>query len=204
MSARGLGCPLVLEALGRLRESDEGGVVLDIADEHGLSTAYTQLSARLGERRCFSLERMAPLREGVEVIVGVRRDERFGPLALVGLGGVYAELLKRAHGAGSAGREDGGAAPCSRCAARSSSPAAAGGRPSTCAPPRARRRRSRVFAAAHTEIAEVEINPLLVTPEGTLGLDARIVLSPGLIGSPAWLASRLPRAGRRPGGATQR
>ena len=35
------------------------------------------------------------------------------------------------------------------------------------------------FAAAHTEIAEVEINPLLVTPEGPLGLDARIVLAPG-------------------------
>ncbi len=31
-------------------------------------------------------------------------------------------------------------------------------------------------AAAHPEITELEINPLLVTPDGALGLDARIVL----------------------------
>jgi hypothetical protein len=34
------------------------------------------------------------------------------------------------------------------------------------------------IATAHPEIAELEINPLLVTPEGALGLDARIVLEP--------------------------
>ena len=31
-------------------------------------------------------------------------------------------------------------------------------------------------AAAHPEIAEIEINPLLVTPSGAVGLDARVVL----------------------------
>ena len=32
-------------------------------------------------------------------------------------------------------------------------------------------------AAAHPEIAEIEINPLLVTPGGAVGLDARVVLA---------------------------
>jgi succinyl-CoA synthetase beta subunit len=31
------------------------------------------------------------------------------------------------------------------------------------------------FAAAHPELAELEINPLLVTPSGAVALDARIV-----------------------------
>ena len=33
------------------------------------------------------------------------------------------------------------------------------------------------FAAAHPEVAEVEVNPLLVRSEGAVGLDARIVLN---------------------------
>jgi hypothetical protein len=33
------------------------------------------------------------------------------------------------------------------------------------------------FAAAHPEVAEVEVNPLLVRREGAVGLDARIVLA---------------------------
>ncbi len=33
------------------------------------------------------------------------------------------------------------------------------------------------FAAAHPEVAEVEVNPLLVRREGAIGLDARIVLA---------------------------
>ena len=49
-------------------------------------------------------------------------------------------------------------------------------------------------AAAHPEIAEIEINPLLVTPAGAVGLDARVVLAsrhsePAKLGSRRWRPS---------------
>ena len=178
MSAGAIGYPLVLKALGRLHKSDEGGVVLDIVDERALWVAYTQLSARLGEHR-FSLERMAPLREGVEVIVGCRRDDRFGPLALVGLGGVYAELFNDVQTALAPVDEE--TAERLLLSLRGAQLFAGGrGRPPVDlrAAARAAAALSR-FAAAHAEIAEVEINPLLVTADGALGLDARIVLVHG-------------------------
>ena len=49
-------------------------------------------SAELDARE-LSVEAMAPLDEGVELIVGAKRDPRFGAVVLVGLGGVYAEIL---------------------------------------------------------------------------------------------------------------
>ena len=121
--------------------------------------------------------RWSPTEDGVELIVGARRDPRFGPLVLVGLGGIYAELLRDVRRRARTGaRPDEleelllslrgagvltgarGRAPVDVRAAAEAAAAL-----------------SRV-AAAHPEIAEIEINPLLVTPSGAVGLDARIVL----------------------------
>ena len=44
-------------------------------------------------------------------------------------------------------------------------------------------------AAAHPEIAEIEINPLLVTPAGAVGLDARVVLASALASGEARIAA---------------
>jgi acetate---CoA ligase (ADP-forming) len=118
---------------------------------------------------------IAPLADGIELIVGARRDPRFGPVALVGLGGIYAELLgdvgvalaplyrdeavrllESLQGAallkGARGRAavDIGAAADAAVALSQ-------------------------LAAARPDIAEIEVNPLLVTPEGALALDARII-----------------------------
>src|SRR5207237_112754 len=54
----------------------------------------SELDAAFGRDGDWSVERMAPLADGVELIVGVRRDPRFGPILLAGLGGVYAEALR--------------------------------------------------------------------------------------------------------------
>ena len=75
-----------------LHKSDAAGVVLGLAGEDELRAAYAALGSRLGSRE-LSVEAMAPVGEGVELIVGAKRDPRFGAVVLVGLGGIHAELL---------------------------------------------------------------------------------------------------------------
>ena len=165
----------MLKALGLVHKSDAGGVALGISDPAALEQLLTDMATRLSPAG-YSVERTANLADGVELILGVRRDRRFGPVALAGLGGVYAELLRDVAV---------GLAPFTALEAehllRSLRGAAvltgARGRPplAVTAAARALAALSDV-AAAHPEIAEIEVNPLLVTAEGALGLDARLVL----------------------------
>ncbi len=175
VAAAELGYPVVLKALGLLHKSDEGGVVLGIAGEEELVRSFADLATRLSPE-AYSLERMAPLGEGVELIIGCRRDPRFGPVALAGMGGVYAELLRDVRLALAPASEE-TAARLLR--ALRGAPLLDGlrGRPSVDVPAAARALAALShFAAAHPELAEVEVNPLLVTPAGAVGLDARVVL----------------------------
>ncbi len=91
-AAAELGYPVALKAGELLHKSEAGGVMLGLGDENALAEAFEELTARLGAQ-VLSVERMAPVAEGVELIVGAKRDPRFGAVVLVGLGGVYAEIL---------------------------------------------------------------------------------------------------------------
>ena len=85
--------PVALKALGLLHKSDAGGVALGLATEAGASArAHAAMAARL-HPPAFVVERMADTRDGVELIAGVRRDPRFGPVVMVGLGGLFTEAL---------------------------------------------------------------------------------------------------------------
>ncbi|HET9102619.1 MAG TPA: acetate--CoA ligase family protein [Solirubrobacteraceae bacterium] len=170
-----IGYPVVLKALGRLHKSDAGGVALGLADAGALTAALEAMTHRLGAKT-FSVEAQADTAAGVELLIGSRRDHRFGPLALVALGGVHAEILDDTAVA---------LAPVDVAEAEAmigrlrAAPLLTGARGRPCldraAAAHALAALSRV-AAAHPEIAELEINPLLVAPEGVLGLDARIVI----------------------------
>lgn len=84
--------PYVLKALHVLHKSDAGGVALRLPDRPALLAAYRKMHARLGAP-AYSVEAMADLDDGIELIVGVNQDPRFGPVAMVGLGGVLTEAL---------------------------------------------------------------------------------------------------------------
>jgi hypothetical protein len=124
----------------------------------------------------YCVEAMADTAGGVELIVGVRRDPRFGPVALVGLGGIFTEVLRDVRLALAPVR----AAEAEELLTRlSAAPLLCGvrGRPAVDLAAAARAVEAvTAVAAAHPEITELEVNPLLATPRGCLGLDARIVL----------------------------
>jgi acyl-CoA synthetase (NDP forming) len=174
-AAADLGYPVVIKALGLLHKTEAGGVALGLADDAAVAAASLDMHERLAPVG-YSVEAVVPTDGGVELIVGARRDPRFGPLVLVGLGGIYAELLHDVRLAlAPAGADEleelllslRGAGVLT--GARGRAPA------DVRAAAEAAAALSRV-AAAHPEIAEIEINPLLVTPSGAIGLDARIVL----------------------------
>ncbi|WP_406730037.1 acetate--CoA ligase family protein [Streptomyces sp. NBC_01794] len=167
--------PYVLKALHVLHKSDAGGVTLRLADRQALTAAYRDMHARLGAPS-YSVEAMADLTDGIELIVGVNRDPRFGPVAMVGLGGVLTETLHDV------------AFSLAPVPARRAETLLRGlrtaallsgvrGRPAVdVAAAAAVIERITAVAAAHPEIAELEVNPLLVRPDGALALDARAVL----------------------------
>jgi acetate---CoA ligase (ADP-forming) len=125
----------------------------------------------------YSIEREAPTAAGVELLVGVRWDHGFGPLLVIGAGGIFTELM---HDLAVA------LAPVSADQAEAMirslriAPRLLGGRGSTALDIGAAARAAVALAnlaASRPDIAEVEINPLLVTSTGAIALDARIVVA---------------------------
>jgi succinyl-CoA synthetase beta subunit len=154
-----------------LHKSDAGGVALGIEDEQALEEALARMATLSAEG--YSVERMAPVGDGVELIAGSIQDARFGPVVLVGLGGVYAELLEDTAVA-LAPVNASQAEKLIRSLRGSALLVGARGRPpmavATAAEAVAALSR---LAASRPDLGEIEINPLLVTPDRALALDAR-------------------------------
>ncbi|WP_030261101.1 acetate--CoA ligase family protein [Streptomyces violens] len=170
------GGPYVVKALGLLHKSDAGGVALGLADPEAVRAAAQDMTDRLAPPG-FCVEAMADLSRGVEIIVGVQRDPRFGPVAMAGLGGITTEVLRDVTFA---------LAPLVPAQAKELLQRLGAarllhgvrGRPAVDLDALAESVAAiATLAAEHPEIAELEVNPLLATPDGCLGLDARIVLA---------------------------
>lgn len=83
--------PLVLKVsdAGILHKSDVGGVKIGILGLYDLIDEFQEMKRKFPESQ-FLLEEMAP--KGAEFIVGVTRDPVFGPVIMLGTGGIYTEL----------------------------------------------------------------------------------------------------------------
>jgi acetyltransferase len=92
-AARSLGFPVALKAVGEglSHKTEQGGVILNLANEDAVEKTASQMFKMLPVKR---LVVMNMISGGQEVIVGAKQDHSFGPLVLFGLGGVTAEVLK--------------------------------------------------------------------------------------------------------------
>ena len=98
--AAGIGYPVVLKAQASElpHKSDVGGVLVGLADEAALRAGWERLHASVRQHRPqlaldgALVEAMGP--RGLELVVGAKRDADWGPVVLVGLGGIWIEALK--------------------------------------------------------------------------------------------------------------
>jgi len=90
--------PYVVKVMSQdiLHKSDVGGVRVRMKDAAEVEAAIRDMLARpqIAKARLdgFLVEEMAPA--GQELVIGALRDPQFGPLVMVGLGGIFVEVLK--------------------------------------------------------------------------------------------------------------
>ncbi len=99
-AAERMGFPVALkiESAQITHKSDVGGVALRLGNATDVREAYARIQSEVSRRAPNAkidgviVQRMA--QEGVEMILGVKRDPLFGPVVLCGFGGILVELLK--------------------------------------------------------------------------------------------------------------
>ncbi|MBN2360665.1 MAG: acetate--CoA ligase family protein [Deltaproteobacteria bacterium] len=187
-AAKRIGFPVAMKIRSPdiVHKSDVGGVALDIKDEAALVRAYQQMMQRVAAKQPTARIEGVDIQNFVpadrEVIVGIKRDPTFGPMIMFGLGGTQVETIKDTVFE-LAPLDD---ATIEEMIHRIKGyPILAGTRG---APPidfdalkDVLRRMSRLAVDNADRIEELEINPLIVSPQGAVACDGRaqIAAAPG-------------------------
>lgn len=182
--AGSVGYPVVIKIASPdiTHKTDVGGVTLNVTNAAEVRTTFERMTSLVREKRPearivgVTVQRMITAAGGVELILGAKQDPVFGAVALVGAGGVTAELFQdRALGL----------PPLNETLARHmlrslrSWPLLQGyrGRPAVTVERLIEIiMRFSYLVADISEITEIDINPLLVTPDDVVALDARMVV----------------------------
>ena len=201
--AEAVGFPVVLKARSGdvVHKTDVGGVALNLGNSQAVRAAYETMESRLGPQMGGAvIQPMAP--QGVEAIVGLASDPDFGPVVMVGLGGVLTDLLgDRAFAVPPLGP---GVADAMLASLRAA-PLLDGYRGS----PKVDRQalvtmleRIAIVAEEVPELTELDLNPILVSPAGALVVDCKARLAPCQPGPGPLFPALRRRPGLRPSQAS--
>jgi acetyltransferase len=197
--ASAIGYPVVLKVFSETitHKTDVGGVRLDLQDQDAVRSAYRAIEASVeghggGAFLGVTVQPMVRL-EGYELILGSSVDPQFGPVLLFGSGGQLVEIYRDRALA---------LPPLNTTLAQrmmeetrilTALKGVRGRRPANLVALVGLLVRFSQLVIEQSRIAEIDINPLLATPERLLALDARIVLH-----APSLPTERLPKPAIRP------
>jgi acetate---CoA ligase (ADP-forming) len=193
-----VGYPVVLKVASPdiSHKTDVGGVAVGLQDRTALGEAFAKMSQDVPRRapgaRISGYEVEAQVPAGTEVLLGIQRDANFGPVVVFGLGGIYVEVLRDVTFR---------LAPVRPLSAQNMIRSVRGfpmlqgvrGRPPGDLKALAEAiERVSQLAVDRPEIAELDLNPMIVRPEGdgVVAVDARVVLAPPSTGVPSPSAGR--------------
>lgn len=206
-AAESIGYPVVLKLFSETvtHKTDVGGVRLNLENADDVKAAYHSIqkgvTARKGERAPdgrphflgVTVQPMIRSSDGYEIILGSSIDPQFGPVLLFGSGGQMVEVYKDSAL---------GLPPLNSTLARrmmeqtkiyTALKGVRGRKPVDLAQLEQLLVRFSQLVAEQVQIKEIDINPLLVSAERIIALDARVVLHP-----PATPEEQLPRLAIRP------
>jgi acetyltransferase len=178
-AARSVGFPVAVKMNSPdvTHKSDAGGVILGVRDEAGVRDAFRAIlgaERRTGIRPGGALV-CAMAQPGHEVIVGVTRDLQFGHAVMFGLGGVFVEAMKDVSFRVAPLAERDAAEMIDEIRGRRVLSGLRGKPPADIPALRALLLRVSEFLSAHPEVEEMDLNPVIVHPQGLSVADARVV-----------------------------
>lgn len=88
--AKSLGFPLVMKVVGPVHKSDVGGVVLNVSDLETVANEFERM-IQIKDTTAILMQQML---SGTELFVGAKYEENFGHMVLCGMGGIFIEVLK--------------------------------------------------------------------------------------------------------------
>jgi len=178
-AAAELGFPVALKAgsAAIVHKTDVGAVTLSLASADEVRAAFDAMHGRLGDEMGGAI--VQPMAQpGIETIVGVVHDPSFGPLVLFGMGGITAELLRdtamRLVPVSDADAHD-------LVRSLRTSPLFFGYRGAPPADVAALEQliiRVGLLAATLPSVAELDCNPVIVSPEGAVAVDIKVRVEP--------------------------
>jgi len=180
-------------------KTDVGGVRLNLADETAVRDAYraiqTSITRKVGSEHFggVSVQPMISSKDGYELIVGSSLDPQFGPVLLFGTGGQLVEVFQDSALALPPLNSTLALRMMEQTRIFAALNGVRGSKPVDLAKLEQLLVRFSQLVVEQPLIKEIDINPLLATPDRLMALDARIVLHPKDVD-----VSTLPRPAIRP------